>query len=97
MTLDMLKSVGIQHEWTANEIHIAPQTFSKSTIYVEPDWSAASYWYAIVALAEDGASIVLPGLKKTVCKEILQLSISCPILACNPVLKPMACIFIKQQ
>jgi len=64
MTLDMLKSVGIQHEWTANEIHIAPQTFSKSTIYVEPDWSAASYWYAIVALAEDGASIVLPGLKK---------------------------------
>ncbi|WP_223585196.1 3-phosphoshikimate 1-carboxyvinyltransferase [Sphingobacterium sp. GVS05A] len=64
MTLDMLKSVGIQHEWTANEIHIAPQTFSKSTIYVEPDWSAASYWYAIVALAEDEASIVLPGLKK---------------------------------
>ena len=64
MTLDMLKSVGIQHEWTNNAIKIAPQTFDKQTIYVEPDWSAASYWYAIVALADANASIVLPGLRK---------------------------------
>lgn len=64
MTLDMLKSVGIQHVWTANEIQISPQEFSKSTIYVEPDWSAASYWYAMVALGQPGAHIVLPGLKK---------------------------------
>lgn len=64
MTLDMLKSVGIEHEWTSNAIKIAPQTFDKQTIYVEPDWSAASYWYAIVALADANASIVLPGLRK---------------------------------
>jgi len=64
MTLDMLKSVGIQHEWTDNAIKIDPQVFDKQTIYVEPDWSAASYWYAIVALADGNASIVLPGLKQ---------------------------------
>ncbi len=64
MTLDMLKSVGIQHEWKNNAIKIAPQAFEKQTIYVEPDWSAASYWYAIVALADANASIVLPGLRK---------------------------------
>jgi 3-phosphoshikimate 1-carboxyvinyltransferase len=64
MTLDMLKSVGIQHEWTENAIKIAPQAFEKQTIYVEPDWSAASYWYAIVALADTHASIVLPGLRQ---------------------------------
>ncbi|HAK29440.1 MAG TPA: 3-phosphoshikimate 1-carboxyvinyltransferase [Sphingobacterium sp.] len=64
MTLDMLKSVGIQYEWTENAIKIAPQAFEKQTIYVEPDWSAASYWYAIVALADADASIVLPGLRQ---------------------------------
>lgn len=64
MTLDMLKSVGIEHQWTENAIKIAPQAFLKSTIYVEPDWSAASYWYAIVALAGADAAIVLPGLRK---------------------------------
>ncbi|UIR54559.1 3-phosphoshikimate 1-carboxyvinyltransferase [Sphingobacterium sp. SRCM116780] len=63
MTLNMLKEVGIQSEWQNNTIHIAPQETQEATIYVEPDWSAASYWYAIVALSKAG-SIVLPGLKK---------------------------------
>src|SRR5690606_12317970 len=43
-------------------IEIAPQKFQPATIYVEPDWSAASYWYAIVALSDKG-EVVLPGLK----------------------------------
>ncbi|MDM1296648.1 3-phosphoshikimate 1-carboxyvinyltransferase [Sphingobacterium sp. N143] len=64
MTLDMLKSVGIQYVWTDNAIKIEPQAFEKQTIFVEPDWSAASYWYAIVALAEANSSIVLPGLRE---------------------------------
>ena len=64
MTLDMLKEVGIQHTWEGNSIHIAPQPYKETTIYVEPDWSAASYWYAIVALSEKG-HIALPGLKKS--------------------------------
>lgn len=63
MTLDMLKEAGIAHTWTDQAIHIEAQSFQETTIYVEPDWSAASYWYAIVALSEQG-EITLPGLKE---------------------------------
>lgn len=63
MTLDMLQEAGIRHEWVGNTIHIAPQDAQQATIYVEPDWSAASYWYAMVALSHNG-SIHLPGLKQ---------------------------------
>ncbi|RYG19352.1 MAG: 3-phosphoshikimate 1-carboxyvinyltransferase [Chitinophagaceae bacterium] len=61
MTLAMLAQTGIQHQWDDNLITIQPQEFKKSVLYVEPDWSAASYWYAIAALADE-ASIFLPGL-----------------------------------
>lgn len=64
MTLDMLQEAGVKHHWSANSISIAKQPFTETTIYIEPDWSAASYWYSIVALSEDG-HIVLPGLKKS--------------------------------
>ncbi len=63
MTLDMLQEVGIEHRWEDAEIQIKPQQAKASTLYIEPDWSAASYWYAVVALSESG-SVVLPGLKK---------------------------------
>ncbi|MFD1165712.1 3-phosphoshikimate 1-carboxyvinyltransferase [Sphingobacterium daejeonense] len=63
MTLEMLKECGIAYDFKQNSIHIAKQTFQESVIYVEPDWSAASYWYSIVALSKNG-HIVLPGLKQ---------------------------------
>lgn len=61
MTLAMLEQVGIRHQWNENLINIEPQPFQTAKLYVEPDWSAASYWYAIAALADE-ASIFLPGL-----------------------------------
>ncbi|MVZ61383.1 3-phosphoshikimate 1-carboxyvinyltransferase [Sphingobacterium humi] len=63
MTLEMLKEAGISYTFTDQQIQIAKQPFQAATIYVEPDWSAASYWYAMVALAQE-AHIVLPGLKQ---------------------------------
>lgn len=63
MTLEMLKECGIDYSFTENQIHITKQDYQETTIYVEPDWSAASYWYAIVALSENG-HIILPGLKE---------------------------------
>ena len=63
MTLEMLKECGIAYDFKQNSIHIAKQPFQESVIYVEPDWSAASYWYSIVALSKNG-HIVLPGLKQ---------------------------------
>lgn len=61
MTLSMLQQCGIQHQWNGNIISIQNQVFQSATIYVEPDWSAASYWYAIASLCEE-AEIFLPGL-----------------------------------
>ncbi|MES2107670.1 MAG: 3-phosphoshikimate 1-carboxyvinyltransferase [Bacteroidota bacterium] len=61
MTLAMLQSAGIQHTWSDNVIAIAKQEFAETSIHVEPDWSAASYWYAIAALADE-AELFLPGL-----------------------------------
>jgi len=63
MTLDMLAKVGIDHHWENNVIDISPQTASVTEIYIEPDWSAASYWYSLVALSADG-EIFLKGLKR---------------------------------
>jgi 3-phosphoshikimate 1-carboxyvinyltransferase len=63
MTLDMLAEVGISHSWNGNSISIKPQVFKPGTLVVEPDWSAASYWYSIAALADE-AEISLPALKE---------------------------------
>jgi 3-phosphoshikimate 1-carboxyvinyltransferase len=61
MTLSMLQQAGIQHQWNGNIISIAPQEVKEISIWVEPDWSAASYWYAVAALADE-AELFLPGL-----------------------------------
>ncbi len=62
MTLDMLREAGIQHDWQGDTIHIAPQRAHPARIVVEPDWSAASYWYAMAALSAE-ADLFLPNLK----------------------------------
>jgi 3-phosphoshikimate 1-carboxyvinyltransferase len=61
MTLAMMEQAGISHYWKDNVITIEKQSFNKSVINVEPDWSAASYWYSIAALSEE-AQLFLPGL-----------------------------------
>ncbi len=61
MTLSMLKQAGIRYEWNDNVISIPNQEFAETQIWVEPDWSAASYWYSVAALAEE-AELFLPGL-----------------------------------
>lgn len=49
MTLSMLQDAGIEHRWDNNTIHIDQQPFKAAELIVEPDWSAASYWYSIPA------------------------------------------------
>jgi len=63
MTLSMLEEAGIKHQWEGQTIHIDKQSFKSTELTVEPDWSAASYWYSIAALS-DVASINLPYLKE---------------------------------
>ena len=61
MTLAMMQQAGIKHVWKDNVISIEKQAFKPADISVEPDWSAASYWYAIAALSEE-AHLFLAGL-----------------------------------
>lgn len=63
MTLNMLEEAGISHSWDGQNISIKPQPFKAATLVVEPDWSAASYWYSIACLAAK-AEIALPYLKE---------------------------------
>ncbi len=61
MTLTMLETAGIKNTWVDNIIKIEHQDFASTSLHIEPDWSAASYWYAIAALADE-AELFLPGL-----------------------------------
>ena len=63
MTLDLMQHFGIKSVWEKNTISIATQNYQFATYHVESDWSAASYWYSIVALSDD-AEILLEGLKE---------------------------------
>lgn len=64
MTLAIMRQFGAKAQWLSDtEIAIEPKPYSPIPYYIESDWSAASYWYEMVALAEDkDASVVLPGL-----------------------------------
>lgn len=63
MTQQMMADFGVKVAFHENIIDIQPQTYSPIRYRVESDWSAASYWYEILALAEEG-KIQLNGLKK---------------------------------
>ncbi len=63
MTLAIMAHFGVKHAWNNSSLSIQPQTYLGKSFTVEPDWSAASYWYAAVALSQS-AEIKLPNLKK---------------------------------
>ena len=50
MTADMMSECGISVDLDRESVKIAPGAYSKVFSGVEPDWSAASYWYEIAAL-----------------------------------------------
>jgi 3-phosphoshikimate 1-carboxyvinyltransferase len=63
MTLKVLEHFGIKHKWDYNTISIPPQKYQAWNYNVEADWSAASYWYEMAALAEE-VDLKIKGLKK---------------------------------
>jgi len=64
MTLNLMRHFGATAtELPGEVIELAPGGYRPADYAVESDWSAASYWYALVALAPVGSSIVLPGLR----------------------------------
>jgi 3-phosphoshikimate 1-carboxyvinyltransferase len=65
MTLALMKRFGVsaQANWETNTISIAPQTYTPATYSVESDWSGASYWFSVAALAKE-TKLTLKGYKE---------------------------------
>ena len=62
LTLKLMKDFGAVVSWTNDkELKVEPKPYSPTAYSIENDWSAASYWYEIVALMKD-AKVALPGL-----------------------------------
>ena len=67
MTIEVMKSFGVEARWEGEHIGVeAGQHYTRNCPYiVESDWSAASYWYEIVALHHNAqAKILLKGLRE---------------------------------
>ena len=63
MTVALMKHFGVSVSWKENTIEIPNQKYIPQLYKVEPDWSAAAFWYSLVALSKD-AEVTLLGLQK---------------------------------
>ena len=62
MTLNMLCHFSAQAERRGSRVVVKPQPYKKQPFTVEPDWTAASYWYEMAAFSEE-CEIKLRSLK----------------------------------
>jgi 3-phosphoshikimate 1-carboxyvinyltransferase len=67
MTLKMMEEFRVYGQWQGNSISVSPQKYHKKSdadyaYKVDGDWSAASYWYSIAAMAEE-VDFTIEGLK----------------------------------
>ena len=65
MTLQLLERIGISAQLEDSRIRIAPKSeIEPISLAVESDWSAASYYYSIVALSKLGTKATLSTLRE---------------------------------
>ncbi|HEY9550730.1 MAG TPA: 3-phosphoshikimate 1-carboxyvinyltransferase [Prevotella sp.] len=63
LTLCMMKEFGAEAEWNdIDSILVKPTPYKDIPYTIESDWSAASYWYEMMVLADKDARIRLQGL-----------------------------------
>ena len=63
MTQALMQHFGADCRDLGTALQVRPQPYHPADYTIESDWSAASYWYALVALAPAGSEITLPGLR----------------------------------
>ena len=63
MTLALMQHFGVQSDFTGNVIKVPAQSYGRAIYTIESDWSGASYWYSMVALAKE-ARVTLTGLRQ---------------------------------
>ncbi len=61
MTVTMMRQCGIDVERKDRTITVKPGRYKIDNLKIEPDWSAAAFWYEIAALSED-SNILLKNL-----------------------------------
>lgn len=61
MTISMMRRCGIDVERNGRVIIAKPGTYNLGNINIEPDWSAAAFWYEMVAFSDD-SEIMLKNL-----------------------------------
>lgn len=64
MTMALMQRFGADYTAEGNVLTVRPGQYQPTDYVVESDWSAASYWYAMVALAPAGSEVTLPGLRR---------------------------------
>lgn len=63
LTLQLMKEFGAEAAWSSeSSITVSPGRYKDIPFMVESDWSAASYWYQLIALSEEGSEAELLGL-----------------------------------
>ena len=60
MTELLMKVWGVSCVWNNQTIQIPHAEYRTSSYSIESDWSAASYWFALVAAADDESEIKIP-------------------------------------
>ncbi len=61
MTLSIMNTFGVRGRWEGQTIVVPPKSYRPGAFLVEADWSAASYYYEIVAFSQT-ADLQLNGL-----------------------------------
>lgn len=62
MTINMMKNAGVDVERNDRKIIVKPSRYRFDDFVIEPDWSAAAFWYEILTLS-DKSQIFLKDLK----------------------------------
>lgn len=62
MTLSLMAYFGVTAAWEGQTIVVAPQAYQPKAYTVEADWSAASYYYGVAALAKGAVDLQIDGL-----------------------------------
>ena len=64
LTLKLMEQYGVKSTMKGNEIRVAEQELQPRQMKAESDWSAASYWFQMVALGGEGPEITLSELDR---------------------------------
>ena len=60
LTLWMMREFGADADWSDSEtLKVNPHPYEQHKYIIESDWSASSYWYEMMTLAEDPESMVM--------------------------------------